>query len=176
MSSSASSSSSARRRRRYDGEDEEEEDNDGTEQRAPREEEECQKSTDMEYGCEVLTFGRAHHCALGVGTDGATTTTKSTSATSSSPSSNGSSTTTTTTSTSTTTTTFRPQRVQAFAQSEVGRRLSAVAVAAAAHHTLVLNKAGQVFAFGLGKGGRLGIGNHERHSPLPTTTTITTMT
>ena len=177
MSSSASSSSLARRRRRYnDGEDEEEEDDDGTEQRAPREEEECQKSTDMEYGCEVLTFGRTHHCALGVGTDGATTTTKSTSATSSSPSSNGSSTTTTTTSTSTTTTTFRPQRVQAFAQSEVGCRLSAVAVAAAAHHTLVLNKAGQVFAFGLGKGGRLGIGNHERHSPLPTTTTITTMT
>ena len=65
MSSSASSSSSARRRRRYDGEDEEEEDDDGTEQRAPREEEECQTSTDMEYGCEVLTFGRAHHCALG---------------------------------------------------------------------------------------------------------------
>ncbi|KAL7571439.1 hypothetical protein ACA910_019196 [Epithemia clementina (nom. ined.)] len=106
-------------------------------------------STETEYGCEVLTFGRAHHCALGVGTDSTPTT-----------SSSGSS--------ATSTTTFRPLRVQAFAQSEVGRELGAVAVAAAAHHTLVLNKAGQVYAFGLGKGGRLGIGNHERHSPLPT--------
>ena len=116
-----------------------------------------------EYGCEVLTFGRAHHCALGVGTDGASTTTTTTTTTKT-ISNHKNPTSSTVTST---TTTFRPQRVQAFAQSEVGRDLSAVAVAAAAHHTLVLNRAGQLYAFGLGKGGRLGIGNHERHSPLP---------
>mmetsp|Transcript_11042 Transcript_11042/g.24623 ORF Transcript_11042/g.24623 Transcript_11042/m.24623 type:complete len:1461 (+) Transcript_11042:338-4720(+) len=114
----------------------------------------------VQYGCEVLTFGRAHHCALGVGTDGnsSTTTTTTPAATITHPGD---------TATTTTTTTFRPQRVQEFAQSRVGRSHSAVAVAAAAHHTLVLNRAGQLFSFGLGKGGRLGTGT-ERHSPQPT--------
>ncbi|GKY91259.1 hypothetical protein MPSEU_000098500 [Mayamaea pseudoterrestris] len=59
----------------------------------------------------------------------------------------------------------RPQRVQAFAQSRLTD--GAVHVAAAAHHTLVVTKAGQLYAFGLGKSGRLGTGS-ERNFPLPT--------
>uniref|UniRef100_A0A7S2Y7H3 C2H2-type domain-containing protein n=1 Tax=Entomoneis paludosa TaxID=265537 RepID=A0A7S2Y7H3_9STRA len=108
----------------------------------------------VEYGCEVLTFGRAHHCALGVGTDGSSNSTHRASSSNNREDGGGA-------------TTFRPQRVQEFAQSRVGRGHSAVAVAAAAHHTLVLDRAGRVFSFGLGKGGRLGTGS-ERHSPLPT--------
>jgi alpha-tubulin suppressor-like RCC1 family protein len=104
--------------------------------------------------CEVLTFGRAHHCALGVGT---TDTSNSSSASSASEN-------------KTTSLSFRPQRVQAFCQSQVGKSHSAVAVAAAAHHTMVLNRMGQVYCFGLNKGGRLGIGS-EQHSPLPTLVT-----
>lgn len=34
----------------------------------------------------------------------------------------------------------------------------AVAVAASTHHTLVMTRSGQLFSFGLGKGGRLGLG------------------
>lgn len=58
----------------------------------------------------------------------------------------------------------RPQRVQAFAQSHITD--GAVNVAAAAHHTLVVTAAGHLYAFGLGKGGRLGLGN-EGNVPLP---------
>jgi alpha-tubulin suppressor-like RCC1 family protein len=43
---------------------------------------------------------------------------------------------------------------------------SAVAVAAATHHSLVVTSKGHLYAFGLGKGGRLGTGN-ENHCPLP---------
>jgi len=89
------------------------------------------------YACEVLTFGRAHHCALGV-SDASTTAIKS-----------------------------RPCRVTEFALSERRCSLaSAVMVAAAAYHSLVVTKNGHLYAFGWNKNGRLGTGN-ERHVPLP---------
>jgi len=95
------------------------------------------------YGCEVFTFGRAHHCALGL--------------VASKSSSNDTA----------AVTKVRPNRVQAFAQSQVGRAGGAVAIAGATHHTLVATAQGHVYAFGLGKGGRLGAGD-EAHCPLPT--------
>jgi alpha-tubulin suppressor-like RCC1 family protein len=58
----------------------------------------------------------------------------------------------------------RPQRVQAFAQSHITD--GAVHVAAAAHHTLVVTAAGHLYAFGLGKAGRLGTGN-DCNVPVP---------
>jgi alpha-tubulin suppressor-like RCC1 family protein len=90
------------------------------------------------YGCEVLTFGGAHHCALGVVASKTTTAEKDTK--------------------------VRPQRVQAFAQQDGG---DAVAVAGATHHTLVATATGHLYAFGLGKGGRLGTGSDAPCS-LPT--------
>jgi hypothetical protein len=124
------------------------------------------------FGCEVITFGLDHHCALGVG---ATT-------------SNSSTTTTTTTSFSLTgggksntsaVHLIRPQRVQALAP-RPGQKQGAVAMAAAAHHTLVVmgrcsngqnnsknDSGGHLYAFGLGRGGRLGTG-HETPCPTPT--------
>eukprot|EP00980_Cylindrotheca_fusiformis_P022271 scaffold9172_cov128-Cylindrotheca_fusiformis.AAC.3 len=93
------------------------------------------------YACEVVTFGRANHCALGVV---------------SSSNNEGSS------------SVLRPQRVQEFAQDSIGRDGSAVAVAAATHHTLVATKNGHLYAFGLGKGGRLGLGDDQvQQCPLP---------
>lgn len=131
--------------------------------------------SENDYGCEVLTFGRADHCALGVpqfasgrirerGDD--------------------------TFSTSSSTTSYKPKRVETFALGELRRGWSsdqnrgpsnnaralrerdmvdspAVAVAASSHHTLVATRSGQLFSFGLGKGGRLGTGD-EHHRPLPT--------
>ena len=101
------------------------------------------------YGCEVLTFGRAHHCALGVGTDQTSTSHRHNHK-------------------------HRPQRVQQFALSQQhSHASSAVAVAAAAHHTMVLTQQGHVYAFGLNKGGRLGTGHEHDHSPLPTRIALT---
>jgi alpha-tubulin suppressor-like RCC1 family protein len=95
------------------------------------------------YGCEVVTFGRAHHCALGVvashrheESGGGDVDTKRRSL-------------------------FRPQRVAAFAQDSVGRRGTAVAIASATFHTLTLTADGALYAFGLGKGGRLGTGDEK---------------
>lgn len=85
------------------------------------------------YGCELFTFGRAHHCALGVGQESSDGERK-----------------------------LRPQRVQEFG----GRMGRAVAVAGAAHHTLAVTAKGHLYAFGLGKGGRLGTGN-DSHCPRP---------
>ncbi len=96
------------------------------------------------YACEVLTFGPAHHCALGVPQGGGGGQNKSSS-----------------------TTHFRPQRVQAFGLDAIGREGSATAIAASTHHTLVVTRDGHLFTFGLGTGGRLGTGD-ERHRPLPT--------
>jgi alpha-tubulin suppressor-like RCC1 family protein len=104
-----------------------------------------------EYGCEVLTFGSAHICASGVST-------------SASCSSSG---TTLNARPIVGAATSRPQRVQAFGQERVGRMGGAVSVSAASHHTLVLTRNGHVYAFGLGKGGRLGTGD-ESHCALPT--------
>jgi alpha-tubulin suppressor-like RCC1 family protein len=85
------------------------------------------------YGCEVLTFGRAHHCALGTDSsvDG------------------------------------RPQRVQYFAQDCNQHHGGAVGVSGAPHHTVVVTESGHLYAFGLGKGGRLGTGN-EAPCSVPT--------
>jgi alpha-tubulin suppressor-like RCC1 family protein len=88
------------------------------------------------YACEVVTFGRPNHCALGVVSSSNNEGSKHASA-------------------------FRPQRVQEFAQDSIGRDGSAVAIAAATHHTLVATKNGHLYAFGLGKGGRLGIGDDQ---------------
>lgn len=85
------------------------------------------------YGCEVISFGSAHHCTLGVPEDRVNE--------------------------------CRPQRVPAFTQQDSSG--GAVAIAAATHHTLVATAAGHLYAFGLGKGGRLGTGS-EVHSSLPT--------
>ena len=93
-------------------------------------------STVPQYACEVFTFGRSHHCALGV-SQASSATMKS-----------------------------RPCRVQEFAISERGIMASAIMVAAAAHHSLVVTRQGDLYAFGFNKNGRLGTGK-EQHAPLP---------
>lgn len=101
-------------------------------------EEKLIKGGTTQYGCEVLTFGQAHHCALGVGSTSDVTSQQ-----------------------------VRPQRVKCFSQSQRGRQAGAVAVAAAAHHTLIATANGEVYACGLGRGGRLGLGDQITHSPTP---------
>jgi alpha-tubulin suppressor-like RCC1 family protein len=100
------------------------------------------------YGFEVVTFGRPHHCALGVisgSKEGASGQDNHPAAS-----------------------TFRPQRVQEFAQERVLRDGSAVAVAASTHHTLVVCRNGHLYVFGLNKGGRLGLGDDcPQQCPLP---------
>mmetsp|Transcript_3796 Transcript_3796/g.8113 ORF Transcript_3796/g.8113 Transcript_3796/m.8113 type:complete len:1508 (-) Transcript_3796:28-4551(-) len=138
-----------------------------------------------DYGCEVLTFGRSDHCALGVpqlssrirsdyngkgGKDDSNNFFTS-------PSFDK---------------TYKPKRVETFALGDLRRGWSssssstknhegdsskrdrrnridspAVACAASTHHTLVATRSGQLYSFGLGKGGRLGLGD-ESHRPLPT--------
>jgi len=112
------------------------------------------------YGCEIMTFGNADHCALGTPQSERNNT--SSSFHGSSPSS------------------VRPKRVEIFALGEMGREFSAksrpdidmlhsgpaIAVAAGKYHSLVATQKGHLYAFGLGKGGRLGTGN-EQHCPLP---------
>lgn len=105
---------------------------------APESENDNDKKVD--YGCEVLTFGRAHHCALGVASSG------------NAADSEGK---------------VRPQRVVQFAQDYVGRKGGAVAISCSTHHTLVVSRQGFLYACGLGKGGRLGTGT-ESHCPIPT--------
>ncbi|KAL3940225.1 MAG: hypothetical protein SGBAC_005185, partial [Bacillariaceae sp.] len=90
-------------------------------------EEETSEWDECSYACEVVTFGRPHHDALGVVSSSSKEGNKHAS-------------------------TFRPQRVQEFAQDAIGRDGSAIAVAAATHHTLVATKQGHLYAFGLGKG------------------------
>ncbi|MGK3753365.1 MAG: alpha-tubulin suppressor-like RCC1 family protein [Bacillariaceae sp.] len=98
----------------------------------------------VSYACEVVTFGRPHHCALGVVQGGSSFSSSSSS-------------------------TFCPQRVQDFAQECVGRDNSAMAVAAATYHTLVVTKKGELYSFGVENcGGRLGLGDQQtQQCPLP---------
>lgn len=114
-------------------------------------------SDNVSYGCEVVTFGRPHHCALGVvqgGSSSSSAFVSSNKDNSNQTYSHGSS--------------FCPQRVQEFAQETVGRQGSAMCVAAATHHSLVVTKKGHLYAFGLGKGGRLGLGDDQpQQCPLP---------
>ena len=143
-----------------------------------------ESSTECDYGCEVLTFGRADHCAMGVpgvrggggsGIGGPTTR--------GSPSLGC----------------HKPRRVEMFGLGEMRRKWSssshpttrittaaamssllndprpddddgvdspAIAVSASTHHTLVLTRSGRLFAFGYGKSGRLGVGD-ARNRNLP---------
>ena len=125
-----------------------------------------------EYGCELYTFGRTDHCASGVPIFGNAckrdklldVNDKRSIEDKDSAS-------------------HKPRRVEAFALGGMRREWSdpkastlkdkntvdspIVAVAAAAHHTLAVTRSGRLFAFGLGKGGRLGTGD-ENHRPLPT--------
>jgi alpha-tubulin suppressor-like RCC1 family protein len=102
------------------------------------------------YGCEVVTFGRAHHCALGVVASNRHHHHHAEPSTASSDLSSDAK-----------RHQFRPQRVQAFAQDTVGRTGSAVAIASATFHTLTVTASGELYAFGLGKGGRLGTGDEK---------------
>ncbi|VEU38799.1 unnamed protein product [Pseudo-nitzschia multistriata] len=118
----------------------------------------CSKVDKSSYACEVVTFGRPNHCALGViqgtGSSSSTFTSSSSKDNSNQTYSHGSA--------------FCPQRVQEFAQEVVGRPGSAMAIAAATHHTLVVTKKGHLYAFGLEKGGRLGLGDDQpKQCPLP---------
>jgi len=104
---------------------------------------------DFSYGFEVVTFGRPNHCALGVITGNKK---EVTSAQDHHPG----------------TSTFRPQRVQEFAQERVLRDGSAIAVAASTHHTLVVCRNGDLYVFGVNKSGRLGLGDDcPQQCPLP---------
>ncbi|KAI2497823.1 hypothetical protein MHU86_16657 [Fragilaria crotonensis] len=92
------------------------------------------------HGCEVMTFGATHHPALGV-----SDTTKHAHQTNC------------------------PQRILEFALSQrrSEQNNTAVQVAAAAHHSLILTRQGHVYACGLGKGGRLGTSDKEQSTPVP---------
>jgi alpha-tubulin suppressor-like RCC1 family protein len=111
-------------------------------------------STPITYGCEVVTFGRAHHCAMGVVASQTSADyyhggeepdiTKSKKKQQHHP-------------------VVHPHRIHAFAQEVVGRVGGAVGLAGATHHSLVVTASGHVFATGLGTTGRLGLGD-ESHS------------
>ena len=89
------------------------------------------EDTTSSTACEVVTFGRSHHVALGVPCSDAT----------------------------------HPQRVAEFGLDLRHDNGSAVVVAAAKHHTLVVISTGSLYACGLGKAGRLGTGD-ELQCPL----------
>jgi alpha-tubulin suppressor-like RCC1 family protein len=104
------------------------------------------------YGCEVVTFGRAHHPALGVVTNAHSDANAST------------------TTASSTSQSIRPQRVATFALAERGHHGGVVAVAGATHHSLFCTASGALYACGLGKGGRLGLpsNTHDGTTFVPT--------
>ena len=115
----------------------------------------------VSYGFEVVTFGRPHHDALGVVRSGFSSSSSSSSFVSSVTKDNN-------IHKYSHASAFCPQRVQEFAQDIVGRQGSAMVVAAAQHHSLVVTKKGYLYTFGLGKGGRLGLGDDQpQQCPLP---------
>lgn len=115
----------------------------------------------ISHGFEVVTFGRPHHCALGVISSSSATA----GGASNVPRDNKNN---SDANPAVAATTFRPQRVQEFAQERVLREGSAVAIAAASHHTLVACRNGDLYVFGLNKGGRLGLGDDcPQQCPLP---------
>ena len=127
------------------------------------------ENREEEHACEVLTFGRPDHCALGVPrfTSGRGRGGDRLDSGGSDPAGH------------------KPRRVEAFALGELRRDWDgndkssgkssdreavdspAVSVSAATHHTLVATRSGRLYSFGLGRGGRLGTGD-EDHRPLPT--------
>ena len=112
-----------------------------------------------EYGYEVFTFGRANHYALGVirSSDSSLSDHQNKNPLTPEKGIYG----------PIKNCTFpRIQRVKSFGLADLGPAKSATAIAAASHHTLVATQNGELFSFGLGKGGRLGTGD-ERHQPLP---------
>ena len=106
-----------------------------------------ENKSNLLHGCEVISFGQTHHPS------GSTTTSTSTSNHHHHHPSTSDKT--------------RPQRVQFFAPDTIGRDNTAVAVAAAPHHTLVVTKQGHLYAFGWNKMGRLGTGTDRQHHPIP---------
>jgi alpha-tubulin suppressor-like RCC1 family protein len=123
---------------------------------SPAHEDRCAAAPACEYACEVVTYGRPHHCALGFVQGGGGGGSYLASSTATVPGTHHHS------------STFCPQRVQAFAQETVQRDGAAVAVAAATHHTLVVTQNGHVYVCGLEKGGRLGLGDDQpQQCPLP---------
>jgi hypothetical protein len=146
--------------------------------------------TGCEYGCEVLAFGRADHCAMGV--PGARGGAVMAGAGGGGPMTGGS---------SSSLGCHAPRRVEMFGLGDMRRTWSssrlptklgttaaaaspsngprpndddddgivdspAIAVSASTHHTLVLTRSGRLFAFGYGKSGRLGTGD-VRNRNLP---------
>ena len=103
-------------------------------------------SSDVQYGYEVLTYGSADHCALGIPDVASKKQIHEEKKNDVRPAA---------------------RRVESFAISEMGCENSAIAVAAGAYHTLTLTKGGELYAYGLGKGGKLGTGD-EQPMPLPT--------
>ena len=134
------------------------------------------KTTNFDQGCEVMTFGKSDHFALGTprftnrrskNTDDDVVMTSGTTVTDNSATfcSDRSS--------------VQPRRVEAFGLGDKRRKCSsssssssssingtAIQISASAHHTLVTTSDGTLYSFGLGKGGRLGTGD-EHHQPLP---------
>ena len=132
-----------------------------------------------DYGCEVVTFGRADHYALGV----PQLSSRIRNDDYNNNSTNGNIKDDTVAFFNSKT--YKPKRVETFALGKLRRCWSsssssstssanekgmrelkkknaidspAVAVAASTHHTLVATRSGQLFSFGFGKGGRLGLG------------------
>lgn len=125
-----------------DSSQEDNEDSDYSDNEEVRKDETQNNYNNFQYGCEVLSFGRTGHYALGVPSTAENTHHYYTSnnhnnntlknSTASSP---------------------RPQRVQQFALSNITPTNSAVGISVSDHHSLVLTKQGHLYSFGYGGSG-----------------------